>query len=320
MTGRPFLRVACGVLRRADGRLLLAQRPPGKVAAGRWEFPGGKLEPGESALQALHRELHEELGVRVESARRLRRFRHAYSDRDVELDTWLVERFAGEPEGREAQALRWLLPSQVADLDCLPTVAPILAGYALPAQYLFTASDQPAQRLLQAVAQLPSGLLLRLRQPQLSDADYATLAASMLPMARNRGVRLVLDRQPAMVSQLGADGWHASEAVMSALQRRPLPAEVLTLASVHSLSSAQMAEQKGFDAVVLGQVAATPSHPGEATLGWAGFADIAQRLQCPVFAIGGMRAELLGDAREAFAHGVAGIRGFWPAAGGKAER
>ena len=92
----------------AAGRVLIAQRPPGKHLAGGWEFPGGKLEPGEERLAGLARELREELGIRIEApARPLIRVRHAYPSRDVLLDMWVVRSFAGEPQGLDGQALRW---------------------------------------------------------------------------------------------------------------------------------------------------------------------------------------------------------------------
>ena len=122
----PTLRVVAAVLYDAAGRVLIAQRPAGKFLAGKWEFPGGKLEPGESPEQGLARELAEELGVEVQRCRPLVSLRHDYPDRRIELATLLVERYAGEPAGREGQALKWVAPPELYTLDLLPADRPIV--------------------------------------------------------------------------------------------------------------------------------------------------------------------------------------------------
>lgn len=126
-----MLHVVAGVLRDSAGRILLAQRPPGSDLAGQWEFPGGKLEAGEQALAALRRELREELAITVLDGRPLLRYRHRYPDKEILLDVWWVDRYAGIPQGMEQQALRWL---RVTELEAVEMVA----------------ADKPVARLLQA--------------------------------------------------------------------------------------------------------------------------------------------------------------------------
>lgn len=106
--------VVAAALYDGEGRVLIAQRPAGKHLAGRWEFPGGKVSPGESEGAALARELREELGIEVLASRPFMRLTHSYPDRSVELSLWIVERFAGTARGLDAQALRWVAP---ADLE-----------------------------------------------------------------------------------------------------------------------------------------------------------------------------------------------------------
>ncbi|RMF95561.1 MAG: 8-oxo-dGTP diphosphatase MutT [Gammaproteobacteria bacterium] len=128
----PFrIRVAAGVLEDATGRVLVSRRPAGKHAAGAWEFPGGKLQPGESALQALARELDEELGIRLQAAEPLIDYTHRYPDRTVELQVFRVRRYAGRPRGREGQPLRWLAPEALLPAGLLPADEPILRALAL---------------------------------------------------------------------------------------------------------------------------------------------------------------------------------------------
>jgi 8-oxo-dGTP diphosphatase len=119
--------VAVGVLRDGAGRVLIAQRPNGKHAAGFWEFPGGKLQSGESPLQALCRELAEEIGIQVSAATPLMSFRHDYPERVVELRVFEVSQYSGEPHGLEGQALRWVSVDELDSVGLLEADQPIAA-------------------------------------------------------------------------------------------------------------------------------------------------------------------------------------------------
>jgi len=120
------IRVVAAVLYDALGRVLIAQRPAGKAMAGLWEFPGGKLEAGEGELEALRRELQEELGVRVDSARAVLELTHDYPDRQVRLSVWAVSGYEGVPAGIEDQVLRWVAPTELRALPLLPADQPIV--------------------------------------------------------------------------------------------------------------------------------------------------------------------------------------------------
>jgi 8-oxo-dGTP diphosphatase len=124
----PLIPVAAGVLADNDGRVLIARRPPGRHGAGFWEFPGGKIAPGETAEQALGRELQEEIGVTVERAEPIMTLRHAYPDRLVELHCWRVLEWIGEPRGLEGQSLQWLPPDQLMAAGLLPADEPLVAA------------------------------------------------------------------------------------------------------------------------------------------------------------------------------------------------
>jgi 8-oxo-dGTP diphosphatase len=122
------IRVVAGILRDVEGRVLIAQRPAGKHMAGGWEFPGGKLHPGESAEDALARELREELGVEIAELERFVTVDHAYPDRRVIIETFLVHSSQGEPRGREGQALRWCPIAQLESAGILPADLPIIVA------------------------------------------------------------------------------------------------------------------------------------------------------------------------------------------------
>jgi mutator protein MutT len=130
---RPFIHVVAAAVIDATGRVLIAQRPAGKHLAGGWEFPGGKLEPGEERLAGLARELREELGITtMGTPRPLIRVNHAYPSRDVLLDMWVVKRFSGEPRGLDGQALRWCTQDELGVTELLPADRPIVAALRLP--------------------------------------------------------------------------------------------------------------------------------------------------------------------------------------------
>jgi len=131
--GRPVIHVVAAAVTDAADRVLIAQRPKGKHLAGGWEFPGGKLEPGEERIAGLARELSEELGIALTAnPRPLIRVHHSYPSRDVLLDMWVVRRYSGEPRGLDGQALRWCTQDELASADLLPADKPIVKALRLP--------------------------------------------------------------------------------------------------------------------------------------------------------------------------------------------
>lgn len=311
MRQRPLIDVACGVLVDAAGAVLIAQRPPGKLAAGKWEFPGGKIEAGEQPRQALLRELDEELGIAVIDARPLLRFRHDYSDRCVILDTWRVDGWRGQPRAREAQAFAWHKPDALPALDLLPTVAPIVRALQLPAHYVFTPPAASVDFLLDRLATLPRRALLRLRLPVLDDTAYEAAARRLLAPCGSLGIGLMLDRRPEQAVALGAAGWHLRSDRLDACEPRPLPKSCLVAASVHDARQLERAAALGAHCAVLGPVRETATHPGTAGIGWASFAAIRGDTALAVYAIGGLDAAALDTARAHGAQGIAAISAYW---------
>lgn len=316
---KPHIYVACGVLIDAAGRVLIVERPPGKIAALKWEFPGGKIEPGETPREALDRELHEEIGIEVREARPLLLFTHEYAERKVTLHTWLVSGWDGEVQGREAQRFVWQSPQAQHALDVLPTVGPILRALRLPTDYVFTPPDLASDQLLRRLDRLPRGSLLRLRRPGLAHAAYQDLARELIDAARRRGLRVVLDRGEPMARWLGAAGVHITQAALSQLDPADFPRlpneNLLRLASCHDLPSIQQAARLGLDAVVIGTLKLTRTHPDRAGLGWEGFSALASQGVLPAYAIGGLGPADKPQAYKHYAQGVAGISAYWSRSG-----
>ncbi len=127
-TGRELLLVAACALIDPDGRVLVARRPEGKPLAGLWEFPGGKVGPGETPEACLIRELREELGVDTEAAclAPLTFASHAYDGFHLLMPLWVCRRWRGDPEAREGQALRWVRPRQLRELPMPAADRPLI--------------------------------------------------------------------------------------------------------------------------------------------------------------------------------------------------
>jgi 8-oxo-dGTP diphosphatase len=130
MSSRPEISVVAGALYDRDGRILITQRPPGKVLAGRWEFPGGKVHADEEPESALARELREELGIEMHAAERLMRYAVDYPERRIWLDMWIVTAWSGSPVGLDGQACKWVAPADLPDEDILEADQPIVAALA----------------------------------------------------------------------------------------------------------------------------------------------------------------------------------------------
>lgn len=308
---RPVIPVAAGCVINAGGEVLICQRPAGKIAAGKWEFPGGKIEAGETSYQALVRELHEELGLHVRAARPLIRVTHDYSDRRVILDTWRVTGCDGLPQAHDQQAFEWVRPADLNGWDLLAADAPIVSALQLPSHYVFTPPRISKTELLRGLQRLPPGALLRLRQPELDDSRYLLLARELIARCDEQKLSLILDRDPQDAVAMGAAGWHATSLGLQALPKRPLPSDFWFAASCHTLDEINHAREIEVDCAVVGAVNSTPSHPGRPGLGWPRFSECAHALSRPAYAIGGLGPADLSESWRHSAQGVAGVSAYW---------
>ena len=299
-----MIEVAAAVIQRPDGRFLLAQRPHGKVYAGYWEFPGGKVEPGEDAARALFRELHEELGIDVRSPYPWITREHVYPHGHVRLNFYRVLDWSGEPHPREDQAIAWQGLDAPLAAPMLPANAPVLASLALPHEYAISdAARVGIAPLLERLEQrLARGLkLLQIREPDLDAKARELFTTQALGLAHRYGCKVMVK-----APYPGADGLHYTAAELMALERRPQG--MLAAASCHTRAELDHAMALELDFAVVGPV--LEKH-GAAPLGWAGFAWLVRGASIPVYAIGGLTPPAMEDAWRAGAHGLAMIRGSW---------
>lgn len=304
--------VVAAVLQQLDGRFLLAQRPPGKAYAGYWEFPGGKVEDGESPAAALSRELHEELGIEVTTAYPwiIREFDYPHAA--VRLHFFRVRGWQGELQSREAQAFAWQQPEALNVAPLLPANGPILNALSLPETYGITGfSEGDGQRALDQVeVALKRGLrLLQVRGRNWPPESFRRYAIEIVTLARAYGARVLINADAGLAKTTAADGVHLTAQQLMVATKRPDFG--LVGASCHNAAEMAQAETLGVDFVVLGPVLPTPTHPEAVLLGWDGFGRLAMERRMPVYALGGVQP---GDRVRAFengAHGIAMVRGAW---------
>jgi len=305
-------RVAAAVVVRADGRVLLAQRPAGKAYAGYWEFPGGKLEPGESPRDALARELVEELGIVVRRAAPWIVQEHVYPHAHVELHFFRVFAFDGEPVGHDGQAFSWQRPGAFEVAPLLPANTRVLAALALPPTLGITCAEDLGEDafLERAGRAFARGLgLVQLREKSWTRERRDAFARRLVPLAHAHGARVVVNGTADDAARVGADGVHWTSASLAAASRRP--EEVLVGASCHTRGELALAAMLGVDYALAGPVLATPTHPDAVPLGWDGFARTIEHTRVPVYALGGLEPADLDTALDHGAHGIAMRRGAW---------
>lgn len=304
--------VAVGVVIRADGRVLFGQRVPGKPYAGWWEFPGGKLEPGETVEQALARELHEELGLTVLDSRPWVVRDHVYPHATVRLHFQRIWSFDGEPQSREGQRFVWCDPAEIGVAPMLPAAIPVIGWLRLPDFYgISNAAESGIEAFLRSLAAaLAGGLrLVQLREPTLPPDQFADLFDRARALCSRAGASLLVNSTHAGGFAQACDGVHLSAAELMRVTERPRVRRVA--ASCHDAAEVERAGWLGVDFAVLGPVLPTLSHPGAASMGWARFEVIARQTRVPLFALGGLDRGALPEARRAGAHGVAALRAAW---------
>ena len=333
------------MLQRPDGSFLLAQRPPGKIWSGYWEFPGGKIEAGETPYHALVRELREELGIEVETAYPWITRVFTYPHATVRLNFFRVTAWSGELHPHEGQEFAWQPspdvystqetsvssfpqkrePGLIKSLDSrlrgnngitvspiLPANTPILRALELPS--LYAISNAAELGVEESMRRLEIALGNGLRLVQLREKDYSRevmreLALKMLPLLRQHDARLIINADIELAGEIGADGVQLTSAQLAELRTRP--ALDWCAASCHTAEELRRAEALGCDFALLSPVLATQSHPGAPHLGWENFTAIAAGSSIPVYALGGLTHDDMHTAWQHGAHGISLLRQAW---------
>ncbi len=327
------IHVAVGVILDERGHVLVARRAEQQHLGGLWEFPGGKLEPGENVQQALYRELKEELAIEVQQSQPLCQIEHNYPEKSVLLDVWIVNRFIGEPTGVEKQPLRWLPPAQLDPALFPPANRLIIRRLQLRDQFAIInlpGSSPPGSTTpgwsppgwSQDSAWVPHDALVRLRcQHKDRYDDYLAAARTALPALVASTAGVIVDLSPAHVATDclvrqdvyaldGFKGLHAHSGLLQTMTVRPVPDHLLFGVSCHTREELALALALDADYALLSPVKSTPTHPDGSPLGWDEFETLTAASPVPVYALGGMMATDLANARARGGRGIAGISLF----------
>ncbi|MEE2729207.1 MAG: Nudix family hydrolase [Pseudomonadota bacterium] len=311
------IHVVAAVIER-QGKILIARRPDHLHQGGKWEFPGGKVEPGEAVTSALRRELQEELGIEVVERSPLITIAHDYPDKQVLLDVWRVTGFNGEARGMEGQEICWVTGEQLPQYEFPAANVPIVAAARLPSVYVISPElggsmedfVDSLHRVLERGVRL---LQLRLKTIE-EDCLQGLLSQVDALRARYGAVVLVNSDMPVAVwSRL--DGVHLTAAHLHQIQERPAGARWVA-ASCHNDEDIRRAERLGVDFVTLSPYRKTLSHPEASPLDVGDFARWVAAAKLPVYALGGLTPTDEASVQALGAQGAAGIRGFWGQASG----
>jgi 8-oxo-dGTP diphosphatase len=307
--------VAVAILQRKNeagqNEVLLASRPEGKGWAGWWEFPGGKIEAGESPEQALSRELKEELGIKLSHWQQWMTRQFDYPEtidsaaKTVKLHFYFVDNWEGELTSHEGQKLSWQSPENITVSPILPANAPVMKALKLPPIYVISNLAEMGEEIFFATlkSQLARGLrLIQVREKQLEKDAFTKFSAQVIALARPYGAKVLISEDIALARALGADGVHLPSHAMLVLKTKP--ADLLVAASTHNKMELAYAQALDLDFVVLSPVKSTMSHPETEPLGWQRFTELAENVTVPIYALGGMS---LSDLPLALSYGARGI-------------
>lgn len=312
---KSFIHVAVAAVVNNKGEVLVSQRKQGTHLGGYWEFPGGKLEPGESVADGLYRELKEELGIVPLSSRPLIRTRHHYAEKSVLLDVWKVDAYSGSPAGVEGQCIEWRAVNSLDPAVFPPADLPIINALLLPDRYLitgkFTSVADFEQRLSAALRDGIELVQLRLTHDWLQ-ANAQSYALEIIELCTRlcmlNSVKLQLN-VPDQLETLTSNGIHLNSQRLLQAERRP--AGDIVSASCHGWQELEHAQSIGVDFAVLSPVQKTRSHPDAQPLGWDSFRQLVDDINIPVYALGGVTAEDIEQSWNSGGQGIAAISAFW---------
>ena len=302
-----------------DGQVLLTKRPDHLHQGGLWEFPGGKLEPGETVCQALVRELKEELDIKITPSRPLISIHHDYGDKKVLLDVWIVHDYKGEPRACEGQGIEWLAISDLGKKTFPAANQAIITALSLPEYYLISPEPNAetwSEFKCQFEKALKGGIsLAQFRAKQLNVRTYFKWAQELSDLADTYNAKLILntstDNYLIYAKGMNVAGLHLSSEHLLSSEQRPIGKDKLLGASCHNLLEVQHAQAIDVDFITLSPIKATASHPDAQPMGIEAFKAMVSEMNKPVYALGGLGREDLDEVLSYGGQGVAAIRGLW---------
>lgn len=298
-----------------DKQVLIGQRLARQSHAGEWEFPGGKIESGETPIEALKREFVEETGLSTQGWKPLISYPWDHGNLQVQLHVFVTQDFAGELHAHEGHEFEWCPINELQTRAMLVANKGIVNALQLPDRYMISGNfhdmDDALNRLKSALA---DGIkLVQLRAKTLEKDEFIKLAKLALPLCHGHGAKLILNAKPDWLDALPeADGLQLASTAIMSLTERPIPTHKWLGVSTHNPAEIAKALELEADFILISPVKQTTSHPGELGLGWEKFSVLAESIPVPVFALGGLNDQDREMAKSYGAQGVAAISGYWP--------
>ena len=307
------IHVAVGVICNHENRYLISKRHTHLHQGGLWEFPGGKVEVGETVYSALCRELSEELNIIVKHAEPLIEISYQYSDKDVLLDVWRITDYDGIATSQQGQPIDWPLLSELDNYTFPDANQAILKALKLPSYYAITGDFIDYADYFQKLERcLKDGIkLIQLRYKGTESTVLDNLIIKSQSLCSTFDAKLIINDSADIVSQYNVDGVHLNSIRLYEYSERPITKEKFLGVSVHTKEDLQQAVKIKADFAVVSPVLKTQSHPDINPIGWDGFASLISNSPIPIYALGGMKKELLVEARKYGAFGIAAISDFW---------
>lgn len=316
MSNKNIVHVAVAVIQNSQGQYFIAKRPKETHQGGLWEFPGGKVENNETVVDALKRELLEEVGITITQSTPLIKIHHDYNDKSVLLDVWQVNAFLGEAFGKEGQETSWVNKSDFSLYDFPAANLPIITAINSPDKYMITGNFKTEDELF---FRIQSGFnkgieLIQFRAHHLIEADYFSYAKKIYELCEKEDVTLLLntsvEKYKANKAINFSHGIHLTKNEIKSFTSDCF-SEALVSTSVHNEKELLAAEKSKVDLVLLSPVNKTKSHPDTPALGWNEFERLIKKINIPVYALGGMKEKDIETSKVFGGQGIAAIGEFW---------
>lgn len=317
MPTKNIVHVAVAVIKNSEGQYFIAKRPNNIHQGGLWEFPGGKVECNETVLEALKRELFEETGIKLTQATPLIQIHHNYEDKSVFLDVFNIDEYTEEAFGKEKQEIRWIVQSDFSLYKFPVANLPIINAIQLPDKYMITGNFSDEADLFSRIQEsIENGIqLIQFRAPQLKEDVYFEYAKKIFTICEKNNTKLLLNTSVNNYKKYSSSkfshGLHLNSKELTFYTPEDFDENLLVSTSTHNQYEILLAEDKKVTFIVLSPVNATLSHPDTIPLGWNKFKELTERAKIPVYALGGMKLELLEKAKSYGAQGIAAIGEFW---------
>ena len=304
--------VSVAVLINNNRQVLLGQRLHPKSWEGWWEFPGGKIEKGETSVDALYREIDEEIGVKITQFKKWVIRKYSHGGNDITLHFFKVYGWEGEVTSKENQKLVWTHLQNPNVSPILPANLFIQKAFDLPKYYAITNLSETSKKVFfnQLQNRISNGLkMIQVREKNISFDEFKIFSNEVIKICKPKGVKVIINSDVNLAYEIKADGVHLRSKDLISIKK--IPKNLIVSASCHTQEEIYIAEKLNINFLVLSAIKKTLSHPDIKPIGWDEFEKIVNRVNTPIYALGGLGVNDYSVALENGAIGIASQRSIW---------